>query len=818
VKNTPAETTDGHYARRWLALPIIALAQLMVVLDATIVNIALPSAQKSLHISNADRQWVVTAYTLAFGGLLLLGGRIADYTGRKRTFIIGLLGFAAASALGGAAGSTGLLLGARAAQGVFGALLTPSALSLLTTTFTDPRERGKAFGVYGAVAASGSAVGLVIGGVLTEYLNWRWCLYVNVPIAIIAAVAASFVLVETRAAGRTRYDIPGALTATGGLVALVYGFTKAQTDGWSAHITLGLIAGGVVLLLLFLVIERLVRNPLLPLRVVRHRSRGGADLAVLLGVLGMFAVFFFLNFYLQGVLHYSTVKTGLAFLPLTGGVLAASATATNLITRVRPRFLIGPGLLIAAAGMASLARLRVDGEYASHVLPGLIIVGFGLGMVFVPAVNTATYGVDPHDAGVASATVNTSQQVGGSLGTALLNTIAANATARYLAAHGHDPATGLKATVHGYNIGNAWGAAILAFAGIVGLLLINAPKLATAVPKPNAHEEPVTAAAEPAAITWSASTEPGVSPSSEPAPEFATANPLDAYSSIALPEVGAERPTLMTGLVHSVRGHVRQSSGIPVPGAVVTLIDLHGGQAGRSVTGADGVYDVVAPSSGHYVLVTRAPAHQPQAATIDVNGGALDLDVVLVGSSGLAGVVRAGAGEPVVGATIAVTDAHGDVVANRVTSADGSYDIDDLVVGDYTLVVTAGGFRPSATIVTVPPAGRAVQDVELVGGARLVGVARAGHGRAPLPDARVSLIDDEGQVVAVARTDEGGGYRFSDLRSGRYTVVATGYPPVSDVLDIDEYEHEHDFQLGYPDEEPPVPAPVVAAEHPFERI
>jgi EmrB/QacA subfamily drug resistance transporter len=770
--------------RRWIALPIIALAQLMVVLDVTIVNIALPSAQRSLHISTADRQWVVTAYTLAFGGLLLLGGRIADYTGRKRTFLIGLIGFAAASAVGGAATNAAMLFGARAAQGVFGALLTPAALSLLTTTFTDPRERGKAFGVYGAVAAGGSAVGLLVGGALTEYLNWRWCLYVNVPIAVIAGLGALLVITETRAPGRARYDIPGVLTASGGLVALVYGFTKAQTDGWRAHITMGLIAGGAALLLVFLVVERFVSRPLLPLRLVRSRSRGGATLAVLLGILGMFAVFFFVNFYLQGVLGYSTVKTGVAFLPITGGVLTSSAVASSLIGRVRPRFLIGSGLLIAAGGMALLTRLGVDTRYVTHVLPGLVLVGLGLGLVFVPAVNTATYGVDPRDAGVASATVNTAQQVGGSLGTALLNTIAG--------------------TVHGYNVGNAVGAGILAFAGILALVLINAPTLGGPGPGAMVDPEPARLAEERADAI--------IAP--EPNAKFVVGSPVmsaDVGSPAfrypaALPYGGAER-SVMDGLESdaagpSVRGHIRQSGGLPVADAVVTLIDVAGGQAGRSVTRDDGAYVLPVPHPGPYVLVARASAHQPQATTVDIAAGPLDLDLVLVGSSALSGVIRTGVGELIAGATVTVTDAHGDVVAHRVTAADGGYDIDDLVQGDYTLVVTATGFRPRATIVTVPATGRAVHDVELVGGARLVGVARAGRSQLPLPDARVSLVDADGRVVAVARTGYDGSYRFSDLRSGHYTVIATGYPPVTGVVDIGSTdEHEYDVELGFPEDD-----------------
>lgn len=367
-----------------------------------------------------------------------------------------------------------MLLAARAAQGAFGALLAPSALSLLSTTFTDPDERGKAFAVFGAVVASGSAVGLVLGGVLTKYLSWHWVLYVNAPIAIAAAFGAVFFLREVRAEERTRYDIPGAVLATGGLVALVYGFTQAVEEGWTADVTVGLLAGGAALLLLFLAVEAAVRNPLLPLWIPRNRGRGGAYLTILLAMAGMFGVFLFLSFYLQSVKSYSALETGLAFLPMTGGILVSSAIVSRLMTRVPPRFLMGPGLFLAAAGMALLARLGIGSEYPADILPFLILMGLGLGSVFPIAVNLATFGVRAGDSGVAGATLNASQQVGASLGLALLNTIAANATTDYLASHGPGPRVRLKGLVHGYNLATAWGAGLLAAAGLIALILVNA--------------------------------------------------------------------------------------------------------------------------------------------------------------------------------------------------------------------------------------------------------------------------------------------------------------------------------------------------------
>ncbi|UUN27400.1 MFS transporter [Streptomyces sp. FIT100] len=468
---------------RWKALVFIALAQLMVVLDATIVNIALPSAQQDLGISDGNRQWVITAYALAFGGLLLFGGRIADLWGRKRTFVVGLLGFAAASALGGAATGEAMLLGSRALQGAFGALLAPAALSLLAVMFTDARERAKAFGIYGAIAGGGGAVGLILGGFLTEYLDWRWTFYVNVPFAVVAAAGAYFVIREP-AGGRNRsaLDIPGVILSTLGLVALVYGFTRAESDGWSDTTTIGLFVASAVLLAAFVLTESRVRSPLLPLRVLTERNRGGVYLSLGLAIIAMFGLFLFLTYYLQVVKGYSPVRTGFAFLPMIAGMITGSTQiGARLMTRVPARALMGPGFLVAATGMLLLTQLEVGTSYASLILPAQLLLGLGMGTAFMPAMSLATHGVEARDAGVASAMVNTSQQVGGAIGTALLNTIAASATTSYIASHAAG-ATGpgaqqllqLQAMVHGYASAIWWAVGILAAAAAIAFTFINA--------------------------------------------------------------------------------------------------------------------------------------------------------------------------------------------------------------------------------------------------------------------------------------------------------------------------------------------------------
>ncbi|MFB7395140.1 MFS transporter [Streptomyces sp. NPDC056191] len=470
ARTTVADGTAGHDEgrRRWAVLGVVALAQLMVVLDATIVNIALPSAQQDLGFTDGNRQWVVTAYSLAFGSLLLLGGRVSDLVGRKRTFLIGLVGFAAASALGGASVGFPMLVGARALQGACGALLAPSALSLLTTTFTRPDERAKAFGFYGAVAGAGGAVGLLLGGILTEYLDWRWCLYVNLFFAAIAFTAGSRVLSAGAPAQRPKLDVPGTLLVCGGLFGIVYGFSNAEQHGWAAPATWGCLLGGVVLLLVFAVWQTRTPHPLLPPRVVADRNRGASYLAVLIAGAGMFGVFLFLTYYLQQSLGYSPVKTGLAFLPMVAMMVATSMTAQNvLVPRFGPRPIVPLGMGLAAAAMAWLTTLDLTSTYAAHVMPPLLVSGVGLGLVMAPAIAVATAGVLSTEAGVASAMVNTSQQIGGSIGTSVLNTLATSATTAYL--HGKPPneANVAQAQLHGYDTAYWWSAAFFA----AGLLI-----------------------------------------------------------------------------------------------------------------------------------------------------------------------------------------------------------------------------------------------------------------------------------------------------------------------------------------------------------
>jgi len=488
---TPA---DEPYERRWLALAVIAVTVLMVILDATIVNIAMPAVAADLQIAPANLQWIVTAYTLTFGGFLLLGGRIADFWGRKRTYLTGAAGFAVASGLGGVATNEAMLFAARALQGAFGALLAPASLALLTVLFTDAKERAKAFAVYGAIAGGGSAVGLMLGGVLTEYADWRWCFWVNIPVAVLAIAAAIRIVPESKAPGDTSYDIPGAVLVTLGLASFVYGFTRVAhkaeenaanriTDNaWTDPSALTFIVVGAALVAAFVVLELRTRNPLLPMRLVLDRNRGGAYLTSTLVGAGLLGAFFFLSLYFQQVHGYTPVTAGFASLPVTLGVLVSAGAASGLVPRIGPKPLMVLGGLLAASGLFTLSFLDVDSGFWSLAFPGQVLLGLGLGFTFVPLSNLALVGAGVHDAGAASAMLNATQQVGASIGTALLATLSVGAITGYLTdvatsgGNPQDPAVGLQAQVAGYTTAFFWGAALLMLGALVSAVLIKATK------------------------------------------------------------------------------------------------------------------------------------------------------------------------------------------------------------------------------------------------------------------------------------------------------------------------------------------------------
>jgi EmrB/QacA subfamily drug resistance transporter len=428
-----------------LALLLLAMTQFVIVIDASIVNIALPSIGRALNFSQADLSWVVNAYTLTFGGFLLLGGRLADLMGRRRMFIVGLLLFSVASLVGGLAQSEPWLIAARAVQGMGGAIVSPAALSIITTTFADGEERNRAFGVWGAVAGAGGAAGVLLGGVLTSGLNWRWVLFVNVPIGLLCAFLAPRVLLESRAEVQTRsFDIPGAITVTAGLSLLVYALVDAVNVGWGSAATLTKIAGALVLLALFIVIEMRQRAPLMPLSIFRLRTLRGADTVALLIGMSLFSMFFFVSLYMQQVLHYSALKAGLSYLPLAFGIILSAGAASAAVTRFGFKPVLLTGLLFVAGGLFWFSRVPpTGGSFAADVLGPSLLAAIGLGLSFVPVTIAAVTGTRPHEAGLASGLVNAAQQVGGALGLAILATVANSRTKDLMHEGGHDLAFAL---------------------------------------------------------------------------------------------------------------------------------------------------------------------------------------------------------------------------------------------------------------------------------------------------------------------------------------------------------------------------------------
>ncbi|NIZ92871.1 MFS transporter [Kineococcus rubinsiae] len=798
-----ADATDtGSHRAKWIVLAVLCLAQLMVVLDATIVNIALPTAQQDLAFSDEDRQWVVTSYALAFGSLLLLGGRLSDLLGRKLMFLVGLVGFAASSALGGAAEGFGTLIVARALQGAFGAMLAPAALSLLTTTFTDPRMRTKAFSIFGAVAGAGGGIGLLLGGLLTEHLSWRWCLYINVALAVVAVAAGVVLLTNDRSKERPVLDWWGTVTAILGLVGVVYGLANAESDGWSSPSTWGFLVAGLVVLVVFTVLQSRVAHPLLPLRIVLHRNRGGSLVALAVTGAGMFGVFLFLTYYMSNSLGYSPVQTGLAFLPMIGAIsVAAALLGGPLLARVGPKPVISAGMLLAAVGMVLLTGIELDSAYASAILPGLIVQGLGLGLVFSAAMATATQGVRADDAGVASAMANTTQQIGGSIGTALLSAFAGTAASDWIAenvAGAPSPEQLAEATLASYHTAFWISAGIFAGGAVASFLLLRrgVPDEAGAdAPGEGAHVASVAVPAEaPTAANPTAATPRGAHRAQQPVP----AAPDSAAQETAAQETAAEVPAarvpaqgVRSDVGLTVSGSVRQHGGRALPGAVVTLTDKTGRQVTRTTSGPDGSYALALPTGGTYLLIVAAAHVQPSATLVAVGGTSVRRDVLLSGRASIAGRVESrdaasGALTPVAGALVTLTDVTGEVVGSTRTDAAGGYAFAQLLGGSFVLTAQSDAHRPLARGVEIPDSGGLACDLQLTGGGRLAGTVVAASDGRRVREASVTLVDAQGEVVAAAVTDDEGAYSFDDLPGGQYTLTAAGYAPVATSVDVEE--------------------------------
>jgi EmrB/QacA subfamily drug resistance transporter len=700
-------------------------------------------------LSDSGRQWVVTAYTLMFGGLLLLGGRIADTVGRKKMVLTGATGFAIASAVGGAAANPAMMLGARGAQGVFGAMLAPALISTLTVTFTKPDERAKAFGIFAALAGSGAAIGLVLGGVLTSYLNWRWALYVNIAFAAVVVIGGARFLRESTGKHRRGFDVTGATLGTLGLLALVFGFAEAQTHGWGAPSTLISFLVSVASLTGFVLAERAKTAPLLPLRVITDRNRAGSYLAVLTIYFCLFGAMFFLTFYLQNVLGLSPVKAGCAFLPLTVGIMTSAQLAARLVAHIQPRLLLVPGLLLAAVGLLYLTRLQVSSGYGWGVVPALLLIGLGMGLAFMAGMSTATLGVDPADAGVAGAMVNTCQQIGGSIGTALLNTVAARAAVNYLQAHPGRPDAAASAVVHGGHAAVAVAALVAVSAAIIVFGAVNA------------RPQRPSASAKPGAVNMESST----TAQGRPAIPAMPSQPQSTNGS------APSRPAL-AGRVHDVADQALS--------AQVNLLDPSGAEVATVNTDPAGVFRV-SVSPGRFLVTVTAAGYAPKAAVLEVPVSGVELDVTLLDSRELTGTVRGG-GAAVTGALVTLVDPAGGVLSVSRTDDAGQYRLPAPAAGTWTLAAAAPGAGPVARTLHWPQ-DLPVQDLTLGSIARVRGYVRSTSG-AGLPETSVRLLDSAGNTVALRSTGEDGGFEFGGLPDGRYTVVATGYPAVAQTLQV----------------------------------
>jgi EmrB/QacA subfamily drug resistance transporter len=489
-------TTDS---RKWFALAIICIAQFMVILDVSIVNVALPSIQRGLHFSEQNLLWVLNAYALMFGGFLMLGGRVADKLGRRRVFLTGVIVFTTASLFCGLATSTGWLVTARAVQGLGAALLSPAALSILTVTFEEGRERNTALSIWGAIAGAGGAFGVLLGGILTQEFGWQWIFYVNVPIGSLVVLASFFVLAPSLAEDQDRgFDIPGAISLTAGLVLLVFALVKSTSWGWASAKTLGILSAALILIVLFIAIERRTKSALVPLSIFRNRSLSVSNMVSLALGASIFSMFYFLSLYMQQVLGYSALKTGVGYLAIAGAIIIAAGAAQSLVARFGVRLVMTVGMALAAGGLIYFAQISPHGTYLGTLLPGFLLAGVGLGLSFVPVTIGAMSGVVPGEAGVASGLITTTQQIGGALGVAVLSTIAVSATTRFIGGHGHAHGVMTEALNHGFSVAFWFGAVfagigcLIAFFGMVGLRPTEAPASGRATEEPRTAFEPAS--------------------------------------------------------------------------------------------------------------------------------------------------------------------------------------------------------------------------------------------------------------------------------------------------------------------------------------
>ncbi|WP_443068469.1 MFS transporter [Streptomyces sp. NBC_01352] len=810
VSTAPSPVSTPHprglRANPWLTLVAVAFGLFMVGLDGSVVSIANAEIARDLNATTAELQWVTNSYLLALAAALILGGKLGDRFGRRTLYLIGVVGFTAASVAIGLAGSIEGVIAFRALQGLFGAMLMPNTLALLRAVFP-PKKFGMAVGIWAMISSVSTALGPIVGGLLVEHVNWESVFYINAPIGVIALAFGLMVLPPSRneAAASEKFDVPGVVLLAGGLLAVVFGVVKGETWGWTSAGTLGVIAGGLVVLVLFGWYETRVEHPLLPMRLFRNPALTIGTVVTALNFFILLGVIFFVMLYLQNVRGFTPVEAGVRTLPLSLVSMVASPLGAKLTEKFGPRLTMPLGMVLQAGAAFAMLSWSADSSYAT-MWPPFAALGLGVGVVMSASSDAIVGNAPVKDGGVAGGLQATSLQIGGALGTSVLVSIISSRVgstlndsltdagvpgsvaarldeAKDAVAMGVAPVTDampaqLRAAVtEGSQTAfmNGVHTAVL----VTGILALVGAALA-ALGLRGRRDEQVSSPVLSQAAPVDTAAQPGT-----------TAVPTATASVTAeIPSPGGT----------PVSGRVRGAESAPVPRAAVTLISLGGRQLGRVVAQQDGSYTVEAPSPGSYVLIASAEGYQPQASTVVVGDEPVSYDILLSGTSELLGTVTsADYKEPVVGAMVVAADVRGDVLAAGLTDTDGTFSFAEVVPGQLTLAVTAAGYRPVALPVEVTVQGVTRTEIELSSGSQVQGVVTAA-GR-PLNDARVTLVDAAGNVVATATTGEDGGYAFTDLDGGEYTVLATGYPPKATHLTVHGFGVDgHDIELSHPGE------------------